>query len=162
MVLIALAAATALSHDAGAVAVGCHAGDAALFPDCRPTFLDAAWQVLDKATEGRVRLLRPYAHKAKAEVVARGVKLGVPFERTWSCYRGGEQQCGECLACTERRSALHPFVLERVENPHPKMLAGALEARAAGGPYWDGYLRAMADATGEPEDALIAWMERVG
>jgi hypothetical protein len=53
------------------------------------------------------------------------------------------------------------FVLEMVENPHPVMLAGARVARQEGGDYWRGYLQAMADATGEPHEALIAWMERV-
>jgi hypothetical protein len=67
-----------------------------------------------------------------------------------------------------------PFVLDRVENPHPRMLAGALEARAAalatrGWPgegsahtrgVWLGYLRAMADATGCDPDELEAWMDR--
>lgn len=52
------------------------------------------------------------------------------------------------------------FVLERVENPHPKMLAGALVAQELGGEYWQGYMQAMADATGEPPEALLAWMER--
>jgi hypothetical protein len=58
------------------------------------------------------------------------------------------------------------FVLDRVENPHPRMLAGALAARAEShlsaerSAYWGGYLAAMADATGcEPRD-LVAWMDR--
>ena len=59
-----------------------------------------------------------------------------------------------------------PFVLDRVENPHPRMLAGALKARGASGDsaearaYWDGYMAAMADATGEPVADLEAWMDR--
>lgn len=66
-----------------------------------------------------------------------------------------------------------PFVLERTENPHPKMLAGALKARddaasvefdehAPATSYWRGYLTAMADATGCEPDELEAWMDRVG
>lgn len=53
------------------------------------------------------------------------------------------------------------FVLEMVENPHPVMLAGARVAQERGGDFWAGYLQAMADATGETDEALIAWMERV-
>lgn len=53
------------------------------------------------------------------------------------------------------------FVLEQVENPHPKMLTGAVAAREQGGDFWNGYLQAMADATGESPEDLIAWMERV-
>lgn len=60
------------------------------------------------------------------------------------------------------------FMLDRAENPHPRLLAGALRARDAatregsGGAtiYWHGYLDAMADATGESTDALNAWMDR--
>lgn len=68
-------------------------------------------------------------------------------------------------------TADEPFVLERTENPHPVMLAGALAARAAADSrfatpddraYWAGYLRAMVDATGETAVAIITWMERVG
>lgn len=63
------------------------------------------------------------------------------------------------------------FVLELVENPHPKMLSGALSTRAvadscfatpADRAYWEGYLQAMVDATGESREALVAWMERIG
>lgn len=164
MTMIALAGSVAERYRLDHVAVACHADDHALFPDCRPPFLRAADDALRAATEHRVTLLRPYAHITKDQIVARAHQLGVPLERTYSCYRGGTYHCGECLACKERDRALagEPFVLERVENPHPKMLAGALEARAGGGPFWDGYLRAMADATGEAEEALIAWMERVG
>lgn len=66
------------------------------------------------------------------------------------------------------------FVLDRVENPHPRMLAGAIERRAAaratrGWPSshaesvraeWRGYLAAMSDATGEAPDDIEAWMDR--
>lgn len=158
MMLISLAAATAISYGAEAVAVGCHAADAELFPDCRPAFLDAAWQVLRTGTG--IGLLRPYVHLSKLQIVEKGMALGVPFDRTWSCYRGGETPCGECLACTERHKSLHPFVLERTENPHPRMLAGAKLAQSKGGDYWHGYLNAMADATGEPAADLVAWVDR--
>lgn len=160
MILIALGAAIALSHDAEAVAVACHADDADIFPDCRPAFLDAAWRVLDKATVGAVKLQRPYVSWTKRQIVERGHQLGVPFDRTWSCYRGGDEPCGRCLACRNRRDALNPFVLDLAENPHPVMLRGAKAARTAGGDYWDGYLNAMADATGEAPEALIEWLDR--
>lgn len=65
------------------------------------------------------------------------------------------------------------FVLDLAANPHPKMLAGALEARRNADPcpalpeevaarrgYWRGYLSAMCDATGETPEAIEAWMDR--
>lgn len=65
-----------------------------------------------------------------------------------------------------------PFVLDRVENPHPRMLAGALRARRVARElghdpnglgfvaFWDGYLSAMEDATGCPAQELVAWLDR--
>lgn len=104
MVMIALAGAVALRASADYVAVACHQGDYGLFPDCRPTFLEEAFRALRKACG--VGLLYPFAYRTKLEVVALGLELGVPFERTWSCYRGGAEPCGECLACRERQQAL--------------------------------------------------------
>jgi hypothetical protein len=52
------------------------------------------------------------------------------------------------------------FVLDRVENPHPLMLRKALESRRQGGDHWRGFMDAMSAATGEPPDALEAWMDR--
>jgi malonyl CoA-acyl carrier protein transacylase len=62
-----------------------------------------------------------------------------------------------------------PFVLDRVENPHPRMLAAALELRrrahlvgmaGAAADRWRGYLDAMCDATGETPEAIEAWLDR--
>lgn len=58
------------------------------------------------------------------------------------------------------------FVLDRTENPHPKMLAEAWKLRERQGQdaycfgMWQGFLRAMAAATGESEAALLMWMDR--
>jgi 7-cyano-7-deazaguanine synthase len=106
MVLISMAGAFAESIGYDAVAIACHAGDGPLFPDCRPSFLEEAFRALGRATERRVRLLYPYAYESKLEVVRLGVKLGVPFDQTWSCYRNEPLPCEECLACKERREAL--------------------------------------------------------
>jgi 7-cyano-7-deazaguanine synthase len=54
-----------------------------------------------------VRLIRPFVQMAKADIVRRGAELHVPFDRTWSCYKGGEKQCGRCGTCVERREAFH-------------------------------------------------------
>lgn len=106
MIMIAMAGSLAMAAGAEAVAIACHRGDHALFPDCRPRFLDPTAEALMAATGRRVRLLRPFTHWSKLEIIQRGLQLGVPFERTWSCYEGGTEPCGECLACRERREAL--------------------------------------------------------
>jgi 7-cyano-7-deazaguanine synthase len=104
MVLIALAGALAVARGAGAVGIACHAGDHDLFPDCRPRFMEEAFKALKTACG--VSLLYPYVRMSKLDVVRRGQDLGVPFERTWSCYGGEPEPCGSCLACRERREAL--------------------------------------------------------
>lgn len=104
LILISMAGAYAASVDAEFVAIGCHVGDHDLFPDCRAVFLQEAFRALRRGVG--VGLLYPYARTSKLAVVKRGVELGVPFDRTWSCYVGGDVPCGVCLACRERREAL--------------------------------------------------------
>jgi 7-cyano-7-deazaguanine synthase len=62
----------------------------------------------------RVELVTPFVERTKAEIVRRGADLGVPFEKTWSCYQGGEVHCGRCGTCVERREA---FELAGVADP---------------------------------------------
>ena len=56
-------------------------------------------------TYAGIELLRPFIAWNKAQIVAEGVRLGVDFARTWSCYKGGEWHCGVCGTCVERREA---------------------------------------------------------
>lgn len=106
LIMIAMAGSLAMQVGATSVAVACHSGDHALFPDCRPGFLDAASAAIWAGSDRKVRLMRPYVHLGKLDIVRRGIDLGVPIDRTWSCYGGGAEPCGECLACRERREAL--------------------------------------------------------
>jgi 7-cyano-7-deazaguanine synthase len=62
----------------------------------------------------KVALDRPFVSLTKADIVKLGSELGVPFERTWSCYKGGELHCGRCGTCVERREA---FYLAGVDDP---------------------------------------------
>ena len=61
-----------------------------------------------------VELMRPFIRMTKGQIVARGVKLGVEFARTWSCYVGGSIHCGQCGTCVERREA---FIEAGVKDP---------------------------------------------
>jgi 7-cyano-7-deazaguanine synthase len=74
------------------------------FPDATPAFFAAYQDVVNRAVGGTVRIRRPYACLSKADVIARGQRL--PLERTLSCLRPvGEEHCGHCNKCTERRRA---------------------------------------------------------
>jgi len=114
MILLALATGHALSIGAQQVAYAAHSGDHAIYPDCRNEFADAMAQAMALCDWKRVELHRPFVDWTKAGIVRRGSELGVPFEQTWSCYKGGAQHCGRCGTCIERREA---FDLAGVPDP---------------------------------------------
>ena len=104
---IMLAAATGFAESIGAeaVAIAAHDGDHAIYPDCREAFMRSMGAAIARGTEREIALLRPYVNRTKAQIVARGARLGVDFAKTWSCYVGGRKHCGTCGTCRERREA---------------------------------------------------------
>lgn len=114
MLLIAVAAAWAMSLKASSVAYGAHGGDHAIYPDCRPAFADALDQAIRLADWHEVCLERPFVGMDKTAIVRRGAELGVPFALTWSCYVGGARHCGRCGTCVERKEA---FAKAKVTDP---------------------------------------------
>ena len=113
---IMLAVATGLAESIGATAlvIAAHAGDHAIYPDCREGFLSAMGEAIGLGTYAAVALLRPFITLDKAGIAARGRELGVDFSQTWSCYRGGDFHCGTCGTCVERREA---FLLAGLADP---------------------------------------------
>jgi 7-cyano-7-deazaguanine synthase len=114
MVLLSLATAWAVSLRAGVVWYGAHSGDHTIYPDCRPEFAQAMREAISLADWHTVTLEAPFTEFSKGDIVARGAELMVPFERTWTCYVGGDRHCGRCGACVERREA---FELAGVSDP---------------------------------------------
>ncbi len=95
----------AVSAGAQSVTFAANKDDEAVFPDCRMAFVQMFNKML--ITAGlKVQVSAPYFDKSKAWIAARGRDLGVAFNETWSCYRGGLQPCGECAACKKREEAL--------------------------------------------------------
>jgi len=105
MIMLSVAVAHAISIDYDAVAYGAHAGDHAIYPDCRKVFVDAMEAVIGLCDWKKIELLTPFLHKKKSDIVLEGHKLGVPFAETWSCYKGGTLHCGSCGTCVERKEA---------------------------------------------------------
>lgn len=103
LVLLSLGAAAAQSRGMTGVVLGATATDEGLYPDCREGFLHLAGQAIHVAYG--VQVVAPFLEMSKAAVVKYGHGLGVPFERTWSCYAGRVLHCGVCGACLERRKA---------------------------------------------------------
>lgn len=114
MILLSLAGAWAISTKSDCVAYAAHAGDHAIYPDCRPAFTNAMREALVLADWHTVDLIRPFIHMTKADIVRRGYDLKVPFEMTWSCYKGLDKHCGKCGTCVERKEA---FELAGIPDP---------------------------------------------
>lgn len=104
---IMLSVATGFAESIGAegLVIAAHSGDHAIYPDCREEFMGAIGDAMRLGTYAGIRLLRPFIAMDKGRIAAEGVRLGVDFARTWSCYKGGEIHCGTCGTCVERREA---------------------------------------------------------
>lgn len=104
--------AIAVGARADIVALGMHAGDHAIYPDCRPVFVDALAHLVAVANEqvtpempAPPTVEAPFVNVTKTDIARIGTELGVPFSLTWSCYEGGGVHCGQCGTCVERREA---------------------------------------------------------
>jgi 7-cyano-7-deazaguanine synthase len=102
-----LAAATSWGEVLGARAlyVGAVWEDSSGYPDCRPEFYRAYQEAIREGTrpETDIRIVTPVIGMTMADFVRRGLELGAPFARTWSCYQADEEACGLCESCRLRR-----------------------------------------------------------
>jgi len=105
MLMLAAAAAISIANGGRVIAYAAHAGDHAIYPDCRPSFARAMRGALGMCDYEPVKLIAPFIKKTKADIVKRGYQLDVPMASTWSCYQGGERHCGRCGTCVERIEA---------------------------------------------------------
>jgi len=104
---LAMAGSYAEVIGASAIYIGVNALDYSGYPDCRPEFIDAVQEAMRLGTkvgvEGHpVKIETPLLNWTKAEIIRRGVELGVPYHLTTSCYQGEEDACGECDSCRLR------------------------------------------------------------
>jgi len=106
MIMLSIAIAWAEDITAEKVFFGAHANDHAIYPDCRPSFLQSIDKTARLATYNGIQVDAPFINMTKKEVVALGRTLGVDFEKTWSCYAGKDIPCGVCATCQERKEAL--------------------------------------------------------
>jgi 7-cyano-7-deazaguanine synthase len=107
IVFLSLALSWAESQQCDAIFIGVNALDYSGYPDCRPEFINAFQSMANlgtkTGTEGKhIQIKTPLITKTKMEIILLGKELGVPFEHTWSCYRGEEKACGQCDSCLLR------------------------------------------------------------
>lgn len=125
-IMLSIAAGFAESMDAQGLVIAAHAGDHAIYPDCREDFMKAIGDAIRLGTYAGIEVLRPFIAMSKADIARRGHELHVDYVQTWSCYVGGQTHCGECGTCVERREA---FLLAGVPDPTAYLSTGPLPAK---------------------------------
>ena len=110
------AASMALSLGCSVLYYGAHHDDWAgnAYPDCSQEFVDAMNNAIVEGTGGELHMEAPFVQWSKADIVKKGLELGVPYELTWSCYEGGVRPCGVCGTCIDR---IRAFELNGVTDP---------------------------------------------
>ena len=108
---LSVAASIAIQEGCDIIWYGAHADDAAgnAYPDCTLEFIASMSAAVWEGSGHKVQLFGPWARLNKAGVVAEGIEAGMTqedFEHTWSCYEGGDEPCGKCGTCIDRKAAL--------------------------------------------------------
>ncbi len=107
LLFLSIATSFAEVNEAEAIYIGVNALDYSGYPDCRPEFINKFAEVATLGTKAGVQGTRfkvetPLIQLRKAEIIREGMRMGVPYHLTTSCYNGGEEACGECDSCRLR------------------------------------------------------------
>ena len=105
-IMLAIACGIAESNGLQYVMIANHAGDHAIYPDCRGTFISSMSEAMSYGTYEHIKIMAPYTSLTKGEIALQGKEMGLDYSETWSCYKGGEKHCGKCGTCVERKEAL--------------------------------------------------------
>ena len=111
-IMLAIACGLAESRELKAVLIANHAGDHAIYPDCRATFIASMSDAMAYGTYRNVTIEAPYTGISKTDIAKIGKQLGIDYSKTYSCYKGGEKHCGKCGTCVERKEALRDAGIE--------------------------------------------------
>jgi len=113
-VFMAVTVAYAVGIGATHIFYGAHASDEPFYPDCRREFYEAFQEAARLGTETEMVIQSPFSDMPKSGIIRKAVELGVPLDRTWSCYLNGPVHCGRCESCNNRRNA---FAEAGVQDP---------------------------------------------
>lgn len=115
-ILLSIAVGLAESRGAKKVYYGAHGGDHNIYPDCRVEFVEAISKSAKLGTFNEVEIVAPYSKDNKITILTKGLKLGVDYSLTWTCYSPSKdgKACGRCGSCTER---LEAFEKNNIKDP---------------------------------------------
>ena len=120
LVFLSVAASYADALEISDLFIGVSETDYSGYVDCRESFIKAMEEAVNLGTvlgaekKRRITIHAPFLHMTKADEIRLGIKLGVDFSLTWSCYRGEERPCGTCDSCLLRARA---FAEAGIEDP---------------------------------------------
>lgn len=116
---IFLSYAASYAEDIGALVImtGVNAQDYSGYPDCRPEFINKFNDLLlvsnKRGLNGDpIEVRAPIIHMRKEDIIKKGLSLGVPYEDTWSCYKGDIPPCRECDSCVLRAKGFREAGIE--------------------------------------------------
>ncbi len=104
-IFLSAAVAYAVTVGAKEIFYGAQGSDEPFYPDCRREFYEAFEKAARLGTCEEIAIKAPFNGYKKSELIKEGAKLGVPFQLTWSCYLDGENHCGKCESCVNRKKA---------------------------------------------------------
>ena len=115
LIFISIMASIAETLKFDALALGVHAGDHHIYPDCREEFIGYTNQAVRTSSDGQIKvIMTPFIHATKKDIVYFAKKLSVPLHLTRTCYKDQPVACGKCGSCIER---LEAFKLNNLVDP---------------------------------------------
>ena len=117
-IFLSITAAIAEKEGATAMYIGVVQEDSSGYPDCTDEFIQNITKAINQGTkeETKIEIITPLVHLTKAQIVEEAIKLNVPLEHTWSCYKEENEACGVCDSC---RLRLNGFKLANAVDPIP-------------------------------------------
>ena len=115
-IFLSMAAAIGEKEGASVISIGVVEEDSSGYPDCRKTYIKAMQDAINLGTkdETNITIDMPLVDMKKSQIVTEALKLGVPLEHTWSCYKNEDLACGICDSC---RLRLRGFELAGKKDP---------------------------------------------
>jgi 7-cyano-7-deazaguanine synthase len=115
-IFLSITAAIAEKEGATAMYIGVVQEDSSGYPDCTDEFISDMKKAINQGTkeDTHIDILTPLVHLSKAQIVQEAMKLNVPLEHTWSCYKEEEEACGVCDSC---RLRLNGFKIANQVDP---------------------------------------------
>jgi 7-cyano-7-deazaguanine synthase len=103
-IFLSIATAIAEKENANAIFIGVVQEDSSGYPDCRDEFIDKMSNAMNSGTKEstNIEIITPLVHLTKEQIVKESIRLNVPLQFTWSCYKNEDKACGVCDSCRLR------------------------------------------------------------